>query len=121
MRLKFKKGDIPLARAICVDLLGPPDGDDFDGNGYGSVDIAEILSGAYEAQRERIAEQDAEIKALREQVENAKLEVPLGWDARIRELEAVAEAAVEAQKFIFGNGLREALRAAGYLQEQTNE
>ena len=66
MRLKFKKGDIPSARMICVDLLGPPDGEDFDGNGYGSVDIAEILSGAYDAQQKRITEQDATIESLKE-------------------------------------------------------
>jgi len=97
MRLKFKKGDIPSARMICVDLLGPPDGDDYNGNGYGSVDIAEILSGAYEAQRERIAL-----------------------------LEKVAEAAMTLFKhlqnsgdlyFVGDCGLEQQLIAAGYLGE----
>lgn len=51
-----KTGSIALARQICVEIAGCPDceGDDLDGNGYGSVDIAEILSAEVERLREAI-------------------------------------------------------------------
>lgn len=39
-----KKGSIELARLICFDVAGPTDEDDDCGAGYGSIDIAEILS-----------------------------------------------------------------------------
>ena len=97
MRLKFKKGDIPSARMICVDLLGPPDGEDFDGNGYGSVDIAEILSGAYEAQRERIALLESVAEALVEIMPNLEMSY-----------------AIKTKQYL---NLETVLGAAGYLGE----
>lgn len=57
-----KRGSIESARGICVDICGPIDGEDFDGNGYGSVDIAEILSGAYDALK---LERDELVEAAR--------------------------------------------------------
>ena len=41
----MKRGSIELARALCYEIAGPTDEeDDITGSGYGSVDIAEILS-----------------------------------------------------------------------------
>jgi len=43
--MKTPSGSIELARKLCVEINGPTDeAEDFDGNGYGSVDIAVILS-----------------------------------------------------------------------------
>lgn len=40
-----KRGSIELARELCVDIAGYTDEDhDWNGYGYGSVDVAEILS-----------------------------------------------------------------------------
>ena len=40
-----KRGSIALARSLCYKINGAADdSDDMDGGGYGSVDIAEILS-----------------------------------------------------------------------------
>ena len=40
-----KRGSIALARSLCYQINGAADdSDDIDGGGYGSVDIAEILS-----------------------------------------------------------------------------
>jgi hypothetical protein len=40
-----KRGSIALARSLCYQINGAADdSDDMDGGGYGSVDIAEILS-----------------------------------------------------------------------------
>jgi len=54
----MKRGSIELARRLCVDIAGFADEEnDIDGNGYGSVDIAEILSA--EVERLRAIEQSA--------------------------------------------------------------
>ena len=55
-----KLGSIALARQLCYEIAGATSEDDIDGGGYGSVDIAEILS--------------AEIKRLQKAL--AKLEQP---------------------------------------------
>lgn len=40
-----RRGSIALARSLCYQINGAADdSDDMDGGGYGSVDIAEILS-----------------------------------------------------------------------------
>ena len=39
-----KRGSIALARQLCYEIAGATSEDDMDGGGYGSVDIAEILS-----------------------------------------------------------------------------
>ena len=38
------RGSIELARRLCFEIAGPTDEDDNEGCGYGSVDVAEILS-----------------------------------------------------------------------------
>ncbi len=45
--MRNDRGTIELARRLCVEVAGTPDieGDDYVGNGYGSIDVAEILSG----------------------------------------------------------------------------
>lgn len=40
----MKRGSIELARRLCVEIAGFADPEDFEGNDYGSVDVAEILS-----------------------------------------------------------------------------
>lgn len=42
----IKRGSIELARRLCYEIAGPCDDcdDDIDGSGYGSIDVAEILS-----------------------------------------------------------------------------
>ena len=43
--MKRKRGSIALARSLCYEINGAADeSDDFEGGGYGSVDVAEILS-----------------------------------------------------------------------------
>ena len=49
------KGSIALARSLCYQINGAADdSDDMDGGGYGSVDIAEILSSEVERLREAL-------------------------------------------------------------------
>ena len=58
-----KLGSIALARSLCYQINGAADdSDDIDGNGYGSVDIAEILSAEVERLQAALAqlEQKAE-------------------------------------------------------------
>ena len=42
--MQGKRGSIALARSLCYEIAGATSEDDIDGGGYGSVDIAEILS-----------------------------------------------------------------------------
>ena len=43
--MERKRGSIALARSLCYQINGAADdSDDMDGGGYGSVDVAEILS-----------------------------------------------------------------------------
>ena len=53
------RGSIALARRLCVEIAGCPEEDDTDGNGYGSIDIAEILSTEVERLRKLIMIDDA--------------------------------------------------------------
>ena len=53
----MKRGSIALARIICYEVAGPTDeDDDMSGRGYGSVDIAEILSAEVERLRAQVEE-----------------------------------------------------------------
>ena len=53
----MKRGSIALARSICYEVAGPTDeDDDMTGSGYGSVDIAEILSSEVENLRAAICQ-----------------------------------------------------------------
>jgi len=50
---RMKRGSIDLARRLCYEIAGPTDEtDDMSGSGYGSVDIAEILSAEVERLRD---------------------------------------------------------------------
>ena len=52
----MKRGSIALARSLCYEIAGPTDeDDDMTGSGYGSVDIAEILSAEVERLRAAIS------------------------------------------------------------------
>lgn len=50
----MKRGSIELARQLCYEIAGPTDEDDNSGRGYGSVDVAEILSAEVERLRAAI-------------------------------------------------------------------
>lgn len=53
----MKRGSIDLARSLCYQIAGPTDeDDDITGSGYGSVDIAEILSAEVERLRAAISQ-----------------------------------------------------------------
>jgi len=53
----MKRGSIALARSLCYEIAGPTDEeDDISGRGYGSVDIAEILSAEIVRLRAEFAE-----------------------------------------------------------------
>ena len=47
------KGSIALARRQCVEIEGSDDDQDMEGLGYGSIDVAEILSAEVERLRAR--------------------------------------------------------------------
>ena len=52
-----KRGSIALARSLCYQINGAADdSDDMDGGGYGSVDIAEILSAEVERLQAALAQ-----------------------------------------------------------------
>ena len=57
-----KLGSIALARSLCYQITGAADdSDDIDGGGYGSVDVAEILSAEVERLREALAQKQEPI------------------------------------------------------------
>lgn len=62
------RGSIDLARRLCYEIAGPTDEDDITGSGYGSVDVAEILSAEVVRLREEIGkhEEAAERKWYRQ-------------------------------------------------------
>ena len=58
MSINRKRGSIALARGLCYQINGAvDDSDDIDGGGYGSVDIAEILSAEVVRLQEALAQQ----------------------------------------------------------------
>jgi hypothetical protein len=67
-----KLGSIALARSLCYQINGAADdSDDIDGGGYGSVDVAEILSAEIERLREALAQPEQEpLKLMRAAVAN---------------------------------------------------
>ena len=65
-----KKGSIELARWLCEDIAG-----ELEGEAYGSVDVAEILSAEVERLRERMTELEHQNAAL--EAENAALKAEL--------------------------------------------
>jgi hypothetical protein len=61
MSINKKRGSIALARSLCYQINGAADdSDDIDGGGYGSVDVAEILSAEVERLREALAQPEQE-------------------------------------------------------------
>ena len=61
MSINKKRGSIALARSLCYQINGAADdSDDMDGGGYGSVDVAEILSAEVERLREILAQSEQE-------------------------------------------------------------
>ena len=57
MSINRKRGSIALARQLCYQINGAADdSDDSDGGGYGSVDIAEILSAEVVQLQEALAQ-----------------------------------------------------------------
>ena len=56
MSINRKRGSIALARQLCYEIAGATSEDDIDGGGYGSVDIAEILSAEVVRLREALAQ-----------------------------------------------------------------
>ena len=64
-----KRGSIALARSLCYQINGAADeDDDMDGGGYGSVDVAEILSAEIERLREALAQPEQEPSQWRDMV-----------------------------------------------------
>ena len=58
-----KRGSIALARSLCYQINGAADdSDDMDGGGYGSVDIAEILSAEVLRLQKALAQPEQEPK-----------------------------------------------------------
>ena len=61
MSINRKRGSIDLARSLCYQINGAADdSDDMDGGGYGSIDVAEILSAEVERLREALAQPAAQ-------------------------------------------------------------
>jgi hypothetical protein len=58
--MKAKRGSIELARQLCFEIAGPTDEDDITGSGYGSVDVAEILSAEVVRLRGLLMQSDTE-------------------------------------------------------------
>ena len=57
MSINRKRGSIALARSLCYQINGAADdSDDMDGGGYGSVDVAEILSAEVERLQAALAQ-----------------------------------------------------------------
>lgn len=76
----MKRGSIDLARSLCFDIAGPTDEDYNDGRGYGSVDVAEILS----AEVERLSDENTRLRAIikiaAHDLEVARIWDGMGWD-----------------------------------------
>ena len=65
--MQGKRGSIALARSLCYEIAGATSEDDMDGGGYGSVDIAEILSAEVERLREALAQPEQQAEPVQEQ------------------------------------------------------
>jgi hypothetical protein len=83
----MKRGSIALARSICYEVAGPTDeDDDMIGSGYGSVDIAEILSAEVERLRAQVEELAAAFTVVWISADRG------GWDAKaVEHFDALVE------------------------------
>ena len=82
-----KRGRIALARSLCYQINGAADdSDDMDGGGYGSVDIAEILSAEVVRLQKALAQPEQEPVAWAVQA-CSKM-----WRGEFAEIDAKAEA-----------------------------
>ena len=62
-----KRGSIALARQLCYEIAGATSEDDMDGGGYGSVDIAEILSAEVVRLQAALAQPEQQAEPVQEQ------------------------------------------------------
>ena len=69
--MQGKRGSIALARQLCYEIAGATSEDDMDGGGYGSVDVAEILSAEVVRLREALAQPEQQAKPVAYLCENA--------------------------------------------------
>jgi hypothetical protein len=77
MSITKKRGSIALARSLCYQINGAADdSNDSNGGGYGSVDIAEILSAEVLRLREALA-QRTWVGLTEEERKDIALEVPI--------------------------------------------
>ena len=81
-----KRGSIALARSLCYEIAGATSEDDMDGGGYGSVDIAEILSAEVVRLKKALAQPEQEPVAWAVQA-CSKM-----WRGEFAEIDAKAEA-----------------------------
>ena len=81
-----KLGSIALARSLCYEIAGATSEDDMDGGGYGSVDIAEILSAEVVRLKKALAQPEQEPVAWAVQA-CSKM-----WRGEFAEIDAKAEA-----------------------------
>ena len=87
MSINRKRGSIALARSLCYQVNGAADdSDDIDGGGYGSVDIAEILSAEVVRLQKALAQPEQEPVAWAVQA-CSKM-----WRGEFAEIDAKAEA-----------------------------
>ena len=84
--MQGKRGSIALARSLCYEIAGATSEDDMDGGGYGSVDIAEILSAEVVRLQKALAQPEAEPVAWAVQA-CSKM-----WRGEFAEIDAKAEA-----------------------------
>ena len=94
-----KKGSIELARWLCEDIAG-----ELEGEAYGSVDVAEILSAEVERLRERMTELEHQNAALKK--ENAALKAEC-----IRVCELRFQATNEIYYITYNAGVRDCIAA----------
>ena len=81
-----KRGSIALARQLCYEIAGATSEDDMDGGGYGSVDIAEILSAEVVRLKKALAQPEQDPVAWAVQA-CSKM-----WRGEFAEIDAKAEA-----------------------------
>ena len=95
------KGSIELARLICVEIAGERVPNDPDGDCYGSVEIAEILSAGYERLKAENEALKAENEALRLENNSANSELILQNNAREAD-----KRKIKMFKDLISNGIR---------------
>ena len=123
MSINKKRGSIALARSLCYQINGAADdSDDIDGGGYGSVDIAEILSAEVERLREALAQQQpvfdcprcGHVCSQREWVGLTDEEIKATWSQLWYDLNhgklSAPDAAVRSNVVVFGEALEAKLK-----------